>query len=101
MPELVKHGETGFLVEGEDEMVEMINRLQTLERGACRAWLRIRAVQRPEDSVPGGTPKIGRGWPDCHNQRLREEDTGDDSQRSGRRFVGYRRDQIAWPACGA
>jgi glycosyltransferase involved in cell wall biosynthesis len=39
MPELVKHGETGFLVEGEDEMVEMIDRLQTLERGDCRAWI--------------------------------------------------------------
>jgi glycosyltransferase involved in cell wall biosynthesis len=39
MPELIKHGETGFLVEGEEEMVEMIDRLQTLDRGSCRAWI--------------------------------------------------------------
>jgi len=39
MPELIKHGETGFLVESEDEMVEMTLRLGTLERARCRSWI--------------------------------------------------------------
>jgi glycosyltransferase involved in cell wall biosynthesis len=39
MPELIKHRETGFLVEGEEEMVEMIDRLQTLDRASCRTWV--------------------------------------------------------------
>ena len=39
MPELVKHGETGFLVDSEDQMVEMIHRLGSLDRAHCRAWI--------------------------------------------------------------
>ncbi len=42
MPELIKHGETGFLVESEDEMVEMTLRLGTLERARCRSWIEER-----------------------------------------------------------
>ena len=39
MPELIKHGETGFLVEREDEMVEMTRRIGTMDRGRCRDWV--------------------------------------------------------------
>jgi glycosyltransferase involved in cell wall biosynthesis len=39
MPELVKHGESGYLVCSEDEMVEAINRIESLDRKRCRAWI--------------------------------------------------------------
>jgi glycosyltransferase involved in cell wall biosynthesis len=39
MPELIKHGETGYLVENEDEMVEMTQRVAKLERARCRVWV--------------------------------------------------------------
>ena len=42
MPELIKHGETGYLVENEDEMVEMTRRVETLDRGRCRNWVQER-----------------------------------------------------------
>ncbi|HEX5607296.1 MAG TPA: glycosyltransferase family 4 protein [Candidatus Binatia bacterium] len=40
MPELIKHGETGYLVESEDDMVAAMQRLDALDRGRCRAWVR-------------------------------------------------------------
>ena len=42
MPELIKNGETGYLVENEDEMVEMTHRVETLDRARCRNWVKRR-----------------------------------------------------------
>lgn len=42
MPELIKNGETGYLVENEDEMVEMTHRVETLDRARCRNWVQER-----------------------------------------------------------
>ena len=42
MPELIKHGETGYLVPTEDEMVDSMQRLQMLDRLRCRNWVRER-----------------------------------------------------------
>jgi glycosyltransferase involved in cell wall biosynthesis len=38
MPELINHGETGYLVDNEDEMVAMIRQSDQLKRARCRAW---------------------------------------------------------------
>jgi glycosyltransferase involved in cell wall biosynthesis len=40
MPELVRHGESGYLVCTEDEMVEAIYRIESLDRRRCREWVR-------------------------------------------------------------
>lgn len=42
MPELIKNGETGYLVRSEDEMFERMQRLQTLDRAHCRQWVKER-----------------------------------------------------------
>lgn len=42
MPELIKNGETGYLVQSEDEMLERMQRLQTLDRAHCRQWVQER-----------------------------------------------------------
>jgi glycosyltransferase involved in cell wall biosynthesis len=39
MPELVRHGESGYLVCSEDEMVEAIYRIDSLDRRRCREWV--------------------------------------------------------------
>jgi glycosyltransferase involved in cell wall biosynthesis len=39
MPELIKNGETGYLVENEEEMVEMTHRVPSLDRALCRNWV--------------------------------------------------------------
>lgn len=39
MPELVKHGESGYLSRTEDEMVDAIKRVGSLDRRRCRAWV--------------------------------------------------------------
>ena len=39
MPELIKNGETGYLVENEDEMVAMSCQTERLDRVRCRAWV--------------------------------------------------------------
>ncbi len=39
MPELVKHGESGYLLCTEDEMVEAIHRIESLDRRRCREWV--------------------------------------------------------------
>ncbi|HET8562250.1 MAG TPA: glycosyltransferase, partial [Candidatus Binatia bacterium] len=39
MPELVKHGESGYLLRTEDEMVEAIHRIERLDRQRCREWV--------------------------------------------------------------
>jgi glycosyltransferase involved in cell wall biosynthesis len=42
MPELIANGETGYLVQSEEEMVDRIGRLHTLDRARCRAWVEER-----------------------------------------------------------
>jgi glycosyltransferase involved in cell wall biosynthesis len=39
MAELIKHGETGFLPQDEDEMVESARQVSTLDRARCRSWV--------------------------------------------------------------
>jgi glycosyltransferase involved in cell wall biosynthesis len=39
MPELVKHGESGYLVCTEEEMVDAIPRIERLNRRRCREWV--------------------------------------------------------------
>ena len=39
MPELIKHGETGYLVETEAQMVQMTERIGDLDRARCRRWV--------------------------------------------------------------
>ena len=38
MPELIKHGETGFLVNNVDEAAEAVGRLKNINRLACYQW---------------------------------------------------------------
>jgi glycosyltransferase involved in cell wall biosynthesis len=39
MSELIKNGETGYLVESEDEMAAMSRQTENLDRARCRAWV--------------------------------------------------------------
>jgi len=39
MGELIKHGETGYLVQCEDEMIAAMQRLDNLDRRRCRNWV--------------------------------------------------------------
>jgi glycosyltransferase involved in cell wall biosynthesis len=39
MPELIQHGETGYLLHTEDEMVDAIHRIERLDRQHCRGWV--------------------------------------------------------------
>jgi glycosyltransferase involved in cell wall biosynthesis len=39
MPELIKNGETGYLLDSEEEMVAMTHRVETLDRAHCRSWV--------------------------------------------------------------
>ena len=39
MDELIQHGETGYLLDTESEMVEMVQRIGTMDRSRCRAWV--------------------------------------------------------------
>ena len=39
MPELVKHGESGYLLATEKEMVEALHRTESLDRRRCREWV--------------------------------------------------------------
>ena len=50
MPELINDGETGYLMQSEDEMVEALQRLEALDRARCREWVRERfSVERMID----------------------------------------------------
>jgi glycosyltransferase involved in cell wall biosynthesis len=50
MPELIKHGETGYLLDIEDEMVDTLGRIDTLDRARCRNWVEERfSVERMVD----------------------------------------------------
>lgn len=42
MPELIRHGETGFLVSTLSEAVEMVQSIPSIERSACRRWAHAR-----------------------------------------------------------
>jgi glycosyltransferase involved in cell wall biosynthesis len=46
MPELIRHGVTGFLVETVEEAVAAVARLHELERRECRRWVAERFSQR-------------------------------------------------------
>lgn len=37
VPEVITHGETGFICEDEDELVEAIGRIDMIDRASCRA----------------------------------------------------------------
>jgi glycosyltransferase involved in cell wall biosynthesis len=39
MPELVKHGETGFLARDEDEMIQAARDVEKVDRRRCREWV--------------------------------------------------------------
>lgn len=39
MPELVRDGETGFLVETEDEAIRALAKVETIQRESCRRWI--------------------------------------------------------------
>jgi glycosyltransferase involved in cell wall biosynthesis len=50
LPELVRHGEHGFLVDSEDDMVDAIRRAASLDRRRCREWAVTRfSVERMVD----------------------------------------------------
>src|SRR5262245_61752579 len=42
MPEVVRDGETGFLVESVDAAVDAVERIDRVDRAACRAWVESR-----------------------------------------------------------
>lgn len=59
MPELVKHGESGFIVRGEDEMIEAAAAVDTLDRRRCRDWATAEfSVERMIDGYEAAYDKI-------------------------------------------
>ena len=85
MPELIQNGETGYLVENEEEMVEMTHRVATVDRARCRSWVQERFSEqmvegdnfierRPADAGTGRATRSGvmpgRAW---NLKRLRSE----------------------------
>ncbi len=42
MPELIDDGATGFLVAGWEEAVETVNKIESIDRAHCRAWVEER-----------------------------------------------------------
>jgi glycosyltransferase involved in cell wall biosynthesis len=68
MPEVVRNGVTGFLVETVDEAVAAVARIGELERRACRRWVGERFSQRRMvhdylevyERVLSGEPKVKR-----------------------------------------
>lgn len=38
-PEIVKHGETGFIVETEEQMIEAVGKIDQIDRKKCREWV--------------------------------------------------------------
>lgn len=65
MPELIKNGETGYLLDSEEEMVAMTRRVETLDRARCRSWVEehfsvqqmIEGYERLYRLAVGGQPK--------------------------------------------
>jgi glycosyltransferase involved in cell wall biosynthesis len=39
MPELVKDGESGYLISTEEEMIQAMHRIESLDRRRCRQWV--------------------------------------------------------------
>jgi glycosyltransferase involved in cell wall biosynthesis len=62
MPELIKNGDTGYLVENEAEMVEMTHRIENLDRGRCRTWVQQHfSVEQMVDGYERLYRKAARG----------------------------------------
>ncbi|HWP56590.1 MAG TPA: glycosyltransferase family 4 protein [Candidatus Acidoferrales bacterium] len=67
MPELIRHGETGFLCADEDEAVRAVAAIGGLDRSRCRSWVRenfsiermVEAYEKIYREVAGEGPKIG------------------------------------------
>ncbi len=45
MPELIQHGQTGFLVDTVEQAVEAVQQLSGISRAACRAWASVNFSQ--------------------------------------------------------
>jgi glycosyltransferase involved in cell wall biosynthesis len=58
MPELIENGETGYLVQNEEEMVDRMERLQSLDRARCRAWVQERF---PVEKMIDGYERLYQG----------------------------------------
>jgi glycosyltransferase involved in cell wall biosynthesis len=62
MPELINNAETGYLVENEEEMVEMTHRAASLDRARCRNWVEQRfSVEQMVDGYEQLYRKATRG----------------------------------------
>ena len=62
MPELIRNGETGYLVENEEEMVEMTHQVATIDRSRCRSWVQHRfSVEQMVDGYERLYRKATRG----------------------------------------
>lgn len=62
MPELVKHGESGYLLCTEDEMIEAIHRIESLDRRRCREWVQENfSVEQMVESYEGLYRRIASG----------------------------------------
>jgi glycosyltransferase involved in cell wall biosynthesis len=75
MPELIQNGETGYLAENEQEMIEMTERIATIDRGRCRSWVEERfSVEQMVDGYEELYQRATRGrWnrqePERHHVR--------------------------------
>lgn len=70
MPELVKDGETGFLVENVDEATNAVGRLHEIDRAHCRRWVESRfTVERMVDGYLSAYEKALDSWPLVRSQR--------------------------------
>jgi glycosyltransferase involved in cell wall biosynthesis len=59
MPEVIRDGETGFLVSSVEEAVEALSRVDRIERLSCRRWIENRfTVDRMVDNYIGVYKKI-------------------------------------------
>ncbi|MEK7552035.1 MAG: glycosyltransferase family 4 protein [Patescibacteria group bacterium] len=38
-PEIIDHGNTGFVVENEEQMIEAVSKIKTIDRKKCREWV--------------------------------------------------------------
>ena len=65
MPEVIKNGETGYLVENIGEAVEALQDVPALDRNACRRWVEERFSQRRmvEDYLKVYAEVVKRGRP--------------------------------------
>ena len=59
LPEIVRHGEHGFLVQTEDEMVDACLHVRELNRAQCRSWVLERfSVERMASAYEGVYQKL-------------------------------------------